>query len=212
MRKILIGLPLASTLSSEFFTSFMSAINLMPEEGSVDINYQKYQITAKARNRIVKGMLEADHTHLFFMDSDMKFPENALSRLLEHDKDIVGGVYTVKTPPFNTTIFKESEDEPWKSYKPTIDDNLIEVQGIGTGCLLIKRKVFEELDFPWFWYERPPNGDDDMMSEDIYFCMKAREKGFKIYADAKMFCGHIGQCMMTPEFVEENIKVRMDIV
>ena len=213
--KILIGIPLASSVSAEFFRSFLSVVNLMPEEGQCVVHTTKWQNIVKARNNIVEEVLKHNFTHLFFMDSDMTFPENALSRLMQHDKDIVGGLYTTKVPPFNTTAFKggvNGSKEPWTSFTPTLEDGLVELDGIGTGCLLIRREVLESMSWPWFWYEESPDKPNTMMSEDIYFCLMAREMGFKMWCDTTILCGHVGEALVSPLFKEDKMQVSIDMV
>src|SRR5690606_9736623 len=38
-----------------------------------------------------------DVSHVFFMDADMQFPPDALLRLVERDKDVIGGTYFART-------------------------------------------------------------------------------------------------------------------
>ena len=72
-----------------------------------------------------------------------------------------------------------------KSWKPP-ESKLIEVDAVGTGVMLIKNKVFKELDKPYFFYEAD-------RSEDIMFCQACRQKGIRIYVDTTLKCGHIGE-------------------
>lgn len=50
--------------------------------------------------------------------------------------------------------------------------------------MLIKKGVFESMDYPWF---RPINQKIgkcvDFCMEDVAFCLRAKEKGFKVYID-----------------------------
>ncbi len=214
MNKILLGLPIGGSVSWEFFKSFLSCINLMPEEGTITIECTKWQNIVKARNNIVKRLLKEDFTHLFFMDSDMSFPENVLSRLLQHNVDIVGGLYCVKIPPFNTTAFVESNGKGsnWQTLMPKPGDGLVKVHGIGTGCLLIRRTVLENLDYPYFWYEISPDDPNDMMTEDVSFCIKAVKAGFSVFCDTSIMCGHVGNATVDPEFLGDDLKVRVNMV
>jgi len=72
---------------------------------------------------------------------------------------------------------------------------LIEVDYTGFGWLLVKKGVFESLDYPWFkplWHEM--NKEElkikDFSSEDVSFCKQVREKGYKIYIDPEIRVGH----------------------
>ncbi len=68
---------------------------------------------------------------------------------------------------------------------PAKREHLIECDGIGAGCLLIHRRVFEAMEKPYF---RCNPGT--FIGEDFYFSRKAQEKGFKIFVDPGILCGH----------------------
>lgn len=210
---VLVGIPMVDSVRAEFFRTFLSAINLMPEEGTIKLEYTKWGNTPNSRNDLVKSMLDGGHTHLFFMDSDMTFPSNTLSRLLQHDKEIVAGLYNRKIPPFATVIFKsDPSNKEWSTYNPTPEDKLIEVAAAGTGCMLIKREVFEKLEWPWFSYQPDPNGKQRFMSEDVVFCINAREKGIITYCDCTIKCGHVGNTIINPVMKEGELKVSVDVL
>ncbi len=68
---------------------------------------------------------------------------------------------------------------------PVKKEDLIESDGVGAGCLLIHRRVFDAIEKPYF--KCNPN---TFIGEDFYFCRKVREAGFKIYLDPGILCGH----------------------
>jgi hypothetical protein len=47
--------------------------------------------------------------------------------------------------------------------------------------MLIDACVFKDLEKPWFYFEQLPQGK--VLGEDIYFCIKASDAGFKTYVD-----------------------------
>jgi hypothetical protein len=64
---------------------------------------------------------------------------------------------------------------------------------VGGGWLMVQKGVFESMDYPWW----PPllqsfeNGAIvDFCGEDVGFCLKAKEKGFKIWVDPRIRVGH----------------------
>jgi hypothetical protein len=78
---------------------------------------------------------------------------------------------------------------------------LEEVGSVGTGVMLIKREVFQGMSEPWF--DMPWQYDNrGYMGEDVFFCKKAQELGFKVYIDHDVSkeIGHIG----TFEFRHEH--------
>src|SRR3989338_8602693 len=137
-----------------------------------------------ARNRAVQEFLKDQNaTHILFVDSDMVLPQDALVKLLGTGKDIVSGLYFKKEQPHYPVICRKIGN----GYKPIEDyaEGLVEVDGCGAGCLLISREaaetilkiVGEENSFPAFF------SFAHGISEDFWFCEKAKEAGLKIFCD-----------------------------
>lgn len=147
----------------------------------------KSSIVAQARNNGVEHARSFGADLIFFLDSDMVFPPTALLRLVLHGKDIVGATYTKRVAPFDILGTKLAEQPA------VLSGDLLEMQRIPTGCLLINMRVFDRLSKPYFRFEINPGGE--IVSEDYVFCDRAREAGFRIWCDAVMSreIGHIGQ-------------------
>ena len=63
----------------------------------------------------------------------------------------------------------------------------------GFGWTLIKKGVFERLEYPWFAPKMQvfESGEvQDMCGEDVSFCLDAKEKGFEIWCDPRIRVGH----------------------
>lgn len=210
--KVLIAIPLVQNVSAEFFKSFYPAQLLLPEEGETFCEVCKWGNTVNNRNDLVKSFLETKYSHLFFMDSDMSFPEATLSRLLQHDKDVIGGFYVTKIPPFHSTCFIGNYgDTTWLPYTPKIGECLKQVTAIATGCMLIKRKVLEPLKWPWFYY-KPEPFQEKFATEDVAFCLDATDKGFEIWCDFTVRCGHNGNMVVTPFMNEGQMQGKIEVV
>jgi hypothetical protein len=146
----------------------------------------KSSIVAQARNNGVELAQKFNADYIFFLDSDMVFPPNALFRLLLHGRDIVGATYTKRVAPFGILGTKVAEQPA------VLTGELLEMQRIPTGCLLIRMSVFDKLAKPYFRFDVDANGS--IVGEDYVFCDKAREAGFRIWCDAALSreMGHIG--------------------
>jgi hypothetical protein len=149
----------------------------------------KSSIVAQARNNGVELARNFGADFIFFLDSDMLFPSTALFRLLLHRKDIVGATYTKRVAPFGI-LGTQLAEQP-----AVLSGDLLEMQRIPTGCLLIKMAVFEKLTKPYFRFE--VDADGAIVGEDYVFSDRAREAGFRIWCDAVMSreIGHIGQAV-----------------
>ena len=196
--KILVGMPVGNHIEPGVMESYEAAVALSPSEGYVSsLRVIAYRVTNHARNQFAKMMLRGSWTHLFMLDDDMIYPANTLARLLQADKDIIAPFYVRKVRGFLPNAFVEDD----RGYHTEWVDDFRQVTAVGTGGLLIKRKVFETLPEPWFEYENythPKTGELEQKSEDVVFCARAREAGFEIWVDGRLKCGHIGTFVVWP--------------
>jgi len=162
----------------------ISLIKLFQARNDLEFLTQTSSILHENRNRLVE---KAKGSHVLFIDSDIVFEPEMLSQLLQRDKDVIGALYYARKLPKTPTCKKLAEGfEIWEK-----EGDLITCAGVGTGFLLIKKSVFRKLKRPYFFWEHKENGDFDY-GEDMYFCRKAREEGFKIYLDPTITVGHLG--------------------
>jgi hypothetical protein len=160
-----------------------------------DFKRQKDKSFTSLRTDVVRIALEMKAKYLFFVDSDVFVPYDTLSMLMAHDVDIVTGVYWMKTTPLQPVIYKKIGDGPIWNIKPS--EKLLEIEGAGLGCCLIKTAVFEKFlqkKVPWFkqdWVDEKQNGLGHVLeTEDHWFYIKAKELGFKIWCDTNVLCYH----------------------
>jgi hypothetical protein len=145
----------------------ISLINLLTKLGQAGIPAM-FEIAAneslitKARNILVEGFLKSQATHLLFIDADLGFQADDVVRMIQQDKDIIGGQYAKKKINWDVvkSVVANNPDIPGplinavvaeSTFKP-IGDQLtfninepVEVESIATGLMLIKREVFEEM-------------------------------------------------------------------
>lgn len=146
-----------------------------------------------ARNTGCLKTLELDFQWCFFLDDDTVPPPDAIYRLMSHKKPIVSGLYYRRNSPICPVMLRETpQGRQWISEFQA--PSLMEVDFVGSGCLLIHRDILKQMPQPWFeWkvdrYDLPQH---ERMSEDFAFCQKARQMGHKIYVDTGVQCRHIG--------------------
>mgnify|MGYP001615273312 CR=1 FL=1 len=150
------------------------------------------------RNAVVRDFLLSDCTELVFLDADVSWEPDALVTLCQIDRDLVGGVYPYR---------RESEEEnmPVRMLLGVNDvdaDGLLEVEGLPTGFMKIKRNVLEDMaatakhfmkndGLHPVVFERDYFGGG-RRGGDIRFCMVWREMGGKVYAAPELKLGHCG--------------------
>jgi hypothetical protein len=161
---------------------------------AISLKISEGTLIANQRAELSLDAMREGCTHLLFIDSDMRFPQDMISRLLAHDVDIVATNCARRRMPTGPTaqVYKENGDRElvWTMLEST---GLQEVGSVGMGVMLIKSSVFKALSEPW--YETPWRSDKrGYIGEDVFFCKKAREAGFKIWIDHDVSkeIGHIG--------------------
>jgi len=161
---------------------------------------------ATLRKEVVDKALQMNSKWLMFVDSDVFIPQDCINRLMSHDKDIVTGVYWMKTQPPQPVLYKTIGDGPIWEIEPR--DELEEIGGAGLGCCLIKMDVFRKfaekgIDFFQQDWMHEVNGRRIQVAvgEDHWFFEKARELGYKVWADMNVLCDHydLGTDSMYPD-------------
>lgn len=152
-----------------------------------------------ARNSLVREFLKTDATDMVFVDADVGFRPEDLLRLVSVDRDVVAGIYPKKEDDESFPVIP-LPGEIWADA-----DGLVEVEGVPTGFLRIRRHVLETLranatsfigqngeDEPYHLiFERMIAGNR-RMSGDYAFCHKWRKTGGRIFVDPEMVFTHTG--------------------
>lgn len=149
-------------------------------------------------------------THLLWTDADMTWTGADVLRLLDHDLDIVAGLYRAKTPEVRYDY------GALPGVAPDPCTGLMEVDCAGTGFMLTRRSVYEAMmaAFPERMAQRGEgmyrcHGDSEpgpifdffplllsdgtYMAEDISFCRSWRTIGGRVMVDATLRLGHEGR-------------------
>jgi glycosyltransferase involved in cell wall biosynthesis len=179
------------------YAAFHDYFNLLDKpEGSVCV-FTHGQSPAKARNLIIEAAMEHDCTHVLFLDDDMVFPPDTLTKLMVHDLDVVSAYYLMRTYPHQGLIFDFAEEDGkahWYEVGPD-ETGIKEVVAAGLGCALFKLSVFEKIEPP---YVRLGEIEPDGWCDDIGLFKRLREAGVKIHMDLGCPVGHISSFIVTP--------------
>ena len=187
----------------------MVAYHTMNTNDAVSLKISQGTLIANQRAELSLDAMQENCSHVLFVDSDMRFPQDMIGRLLKHDLDIVATNCARRRMPTGPTaqLYKENGDRElvWTMSDST---GLQEVGSVGMGVMLIKANVFAALSEPWF--ETPWRHDKrGYIGEDVFFCQKAAAAGFKIHIDHDVSkeIGHIG----TFEFKHDHTWVMRDL-
>jgi hypothetical protein len=167
----------------------------------VEVFMEKLDLTwanpiASNRNEIVKRFksFQPRQDFLMMLDDDVMPIEGNPFEYAHADKDIIG---------FPAKVRQLGRELNWVAYikSPTedaycsvdfgkIDDTvrLLHVDVVGTGAILIHRRVLEAIKAP-FMYEFDEDGVS-IVGQDFGFCRKAKAAGFEIYVAPQVWCEH----------------------
>lgn len=158
-------------------------------------------------HHIVKTFIEGgDWDFWLNIDSDNPPMNNPLD-LVEYDRDIIG----LPTPVWH---FDEKNKKPGESpiyfngyiSKPGTNgytefpekNGLQEVDAIGTGCLLIARRVFLNKEMRKAPFQRTYLEDGRVeKGNDIAFSEKAKKNGFRLFVHYDYICEHFNELPLT---------------
>lgn len=218
-------------------------------ENKIKVTFQlfKSSLITQGRNLCVGAFMETGHSHMLFIDADIDFQAKSIIKMIEKDKDVISVPYPMKTfnwdkvfenikagkiksaiqlsTAANTYPMKLPDEDNIK-----IQDGCIEVSHSPTGCMLIKRSVFEKMieKYPDLKIIQPTiiNGKptekpflynffDTMfdkenhtyMGEDFAFCKRWKDIGGKCHAIVDQLISHVGEHQYCGRFADELIQL-----
>ena len=142
---------------------------------------------------------KVDYDYMVWIDSDVLFNSRQFERLLSHDLPIVSGLYMMQDGKNFAAVenWNEADFSKEGTFKFLTPDDVKErkdpfkVSYSGFGFTIIKKGVFEQLQYPWFRPHWKTIGNaQDFTSEDVGFCLSAQEKGIDIKIDPLVILGH----------------------
>ncbi len=188
---VAICVPVRDTVTAVFAHSLAMLMKKCGETGlSTTLHFNMGSEVAMQRQQLVDQALETSCSHIMWIDSDIKFPVDTLHMLLNHKKDIVAGNYSTRVPPYRPVAFVNPNDLDSRCFT---GKGLEEVWAVGSGMMLVNRKVYEDLQRPHYKIEYNENYTS-LVGEDIYFCDKAYKYGYTVFVDHALSdkIAHIG--------------------
>lgn len=168
--------------------SSMVEIIKADNRSKVLVLYSNQKPSENNRNMTSKMALEQGFDYFITIDHDIVPLKNPID-LVMLKLDVIG----FACPQWNAIdkfpIYFVGMDRVPDGYKEHKNKNgLQEVDAVGSGCLVLSRKVLEAVKAP---FVRKWNEDGMAITGlDFYFCEKAKELGFKIYCHYDYVADH----------------------
>lgn len=164
--RVVVALPWMKTVSP--ITSFCVA-QLIDRRRTTSMLSWGDSFLAHSRNNCVDEFLKTESDYMLSVDDDMLvgfghsawfknfsgwdwFPEpfagfNAIDRLLSHKKSVVGALYFGRHPSGPPVFSSGASSKQVADYARKGPHNeLIKANWVGTGCIMVHRKVFEDIE------------------------------------------------------------------
>lgn len=193
------------------------------------IDIANESLITRARNILTETFLRTNSDYLLFIDADEGFASKGILRMIEEKVDLVGAAVPMKginwervrraakedKPDLEkfTAIYNVNMNEDQKKELRENPNQIVEVEYIGTGLMLISRKVFETIKKDVkqyrcdqdrvgsvmfgdpiydFWQAIIDDKSERLLSEDYQFCKLWRQSGGKIYLAPYVRVQHVG--------------------
>lgn len=167
------------TITPETCQSLVELRGFNDVNGLTNVHYQMVHgnLVDKARNEAVSVMFQNPALkYILFIDADMQFPPDIMYKLLMtayhpngcHWADLVGAYCQLRGKPYLPTI--DTGTGTWEEHDAGCGP--LEVMRTGSACILIKRPVYERMEYPWYGVRPAPRAIDMMAELDNYARVK----------------------------------------
>ena len=145
-----------------------------------------------ANNEIWNTAIQYDFDYILRLDDDVwACPDDAFSKLLAADKDVIGALYPMRQFPYSMCAMKRTENvsmieiaqKNLQCMTEISGNGVIPVDLVGFGMTLIKVAPFKALGLPM--YE-----GDQVCPDDTYFAQKCLDHGIQQYVHADVKLAH----------------------
>ena len=234
MTKLFVATPMYGGQNYGYYAQSLMQLQSIMGQQKVDTKFSflfNESLIQRGRNALAHQFMKTDFTHLMFIDADIRFNPHDVVRMIEADKPIICGIYPKKeinweqirkaalagVPADKLKLYSGSFVVNLINYAAEAQVNLnepVEIWNGGTGFMLIKREVLEQLKdvlpnyindthdlsgaigneriVEYFATSIEPIGER-LLSEDYHFCKMWRDKcNGTVWAAPWAQLGHIG--------------------
>lgn len=175
-----------------------------------------------ARNELVRHAMalksvhdDQQFTHFLWLDADHVFNRDLICHLARHyarpEIDMISALYFNRNAPYLPVVYvKDTNESPYTHY-PLVEvpNCLCEVDAVGFGAIMVKRRCFEVVEDPWFDMKGKNN---ESCGEDMCFCVHAKQAGFRLFLDGQYKLGHFsGKTIVTEQVYKDYCKEHPDL-
>ncbi len=190
--KVCVAVPHGGTVKGRLMSDLIAS--LFSVSGSIGFVWAEVEGTLGPHNRWLAGQqaLSSECDYLWLVDNDMSIPTDALPKLIEADKDLIGADYSYRRLPLMSTV--KMLDENWQiiiADRSTFPNHPFICHALGSGCKLVKTSALARIPQPWFalsWDEAGALAKTD----DVWFCEQAKKVAIETWCYPGLGVKHLG--------------------
>ena len=177
-------------------TATVASLTSMKRVGAFRHSFLANSLVYDARNMLAAEALDTKADRIFWLDSDMTFRPDVMERMaadLDAGLDFVAGIYFLRKTPTKPCIYKSVEITEGEGHaRIYIDyprDKIFEIGGCGFGAVMMTRRLLKDV---YDAYNRPFDPMPGVLGEDLAFCWRAQQCGYRLWCDSRIKFGHVG--------------------
>lgn len=206
--KVFIAIPTGGTIRTEVAVFLLG----LDKTYNTSIAFTMFGSTVNNRSKLLTQFFKSRCEWLLLLDADTVPPNNVLD-MIKNGKDICSGVYHQWRGEDIVPLAFIAPKDPlgkYEVYDESNPDYLVEVDGVGGGCLLIHEKVFKTIKPPYF-IDVFNEDAVRILGNDLYFCKKAKKAGFKIWIDRRIVSHHFKTLNLKSIMIWKDREVELGI-
>lgn len=193
--RLLIGIPSTDFLHVEFVKSLTNLVlRLREDEIDFTVHFETGTLVYVARDNIASKAINGGFTHVLWLDSDMVFTDDFLDSLMFCGKPFVAGIFQSRRKGYHSALFKNLDIDNLERFEE-YPHGTFEIAGCGFAGVLIETEILRQVMVNHGTCFLPMK----MYGEDLAFCKRAIDMGYKIYAEPTAVMGHVGHITIYPE-------------
>jgi hypothetical protein len=215
--KIAIGIPHYDMFTWDAVQSLLFMVK--KTNHAMHIIAEKSPYIHKSRNAAFKEAQNVGADYLLMVDCDMSYPDNALQKLIDLDKDVASGMYYKRPFPHYPLAYE------WTGKEDDVHRNIVDIpeepfkiDSVGTGFMLISKRVLDlwtpdvyaEHGKPFSHKTYDDGLGGETIGEDTSFCMRCRDLGIEVWVDPTIELGHIGSQVVKKDHWEQGKTLLLD--
>lgn len=154
--------------------------------------YEVGEAYNQALIQILSTPILASFKYILCVEEDNTPPSDGLLKLIQSIQkyDGVSGLYWLKGPDGCPQIWGDPK-EPFTYQPQPIREEVQEANGLGMGFTLFRLDMFRNAGFQFGkWFKTFAEGSQ-VSTQDLYFCKRAAELGYKFAVDCRVKVGHV---------------------